>query len=186
MVILCTLALGAAFTLYERLRLKKRPYLSLFLSLAFLLAASRRLTSANALSLCLSFLYGGCLAIQDFYELYVGPEWMGFSLLLVLFGWGPLPDLASSLAGGLLFALPAFYCARKGSCGQADPWFLLLFGFELGLSRMLICLLTTLPAAFVYLLLAEQKRVPFLPFLVSGWLLARCCGWGLAAAFGLL
>jgi hypothetical protein len=125
--------------------------------------------------------YCALLCLQDHQTMYIDWHWKGLSILLIAMCAAFAPA-GYRLQGCLLFSLPAFFMHRYfGWNGSADGWFLLLFGWILGLERMLICMLATLVCAFLYLAFTRKKQLPFLSFLSIGFLASLLRGYAIYA-----
>jgi hypothetical protein len=125
--------------------------------------------------------YCALLCLQDHQTMYIGWQWKGLTVLFLATCFF-LSTASYKLPGSLLFSVPAFFMSKKlGWNGSADGWFLLLFGWILGLERMLICMLITLVGAFFYLVFTRQKQLPFLSFLAIGFLASLLRGYAIYA-----
>ncbi|MCM1026935.1 MAG: hypothetical protein NC432_10900 [Roseburia sp.] len=96
-------------------------------------------------------------------------------------GLQPGPTIHAVLPGATLL----FLAAGTGKAGYADGLVLVVLGIAEGYqSSLIICMSSLALAALVsgILLLTKRAgrntRIPFVPFLEAGWLIAVCAEWG--------
>lgn len=122
----------------------------------------------NGFQVFLMEVYSWFLALQDEKTLHIGKEWILYSLVVFIVLFPHDPGM-NNWIGGLLFSIPAVIMSKwKGWLGSADGWFLALFGFLLGVQRMIVCMFITCITGFLYAFAFKKEKLPFLSFLAFG------------------
>ena len=121
-----------------------------------------------------TFLYN--LALKDIHTYYIEKEWMIISLLLIFFF---TPYSIENVISSLVFGLPALCMYFKKWIGSADVYYLFLFGFLLGMERMIICVFFSVVTGFLFFLLKKDKIIPFVSCLCIGFFITALKGYSI-------
>ena len=116
--------------------------------------------------------------LQDITTFYISNFWMFASFFLIFLF--PPTSLIESITGSLLYLIPCLLMKKICSkwIGNADLFYIGLFGWILGFQRMIICMLISILVGFLfYILFRMRKWIPFVSCLCVGFLIAMWKGY---------
>lgn len=115
---------------------------------------------------------------EDMRTYYISSAWMIFSIIMLFLF--PSTSFIESAVGELLYFIPCLLMKkiRPDWIGNADLFYIGLFGWILGIQRMIICMLISILVGFIfYIFFRVKKWIPFVSCLCIGFLISMWKGY---------
>ena len=112
------------------------------------------------LTICMNYLL--CISIKDYKTYSISILEQACSIILFY-------PLHFHFISSLIFSIPSFILHKKKQwIGQADVFYLFIYGLLLGYERLIVAVFLSILFGFIFILLKKEKMIPYLTCLNIG------------------